>query len=99
MKAPKGVEVDAGACPDSSAMPSEIVPPRLLHFEQAPYPREAQQQGLEASVVLQIEVDAQGHVAAAVVREAAGHGFDEAAVAAANRFVFEIRGRFGGHHT
>jgi TonB family protein len=95
VKTPEGAEADAGAPPDSSTSLSEVVPPRLLHFEKALYPSEAEQQGLEASVVLQIEIDVDGHVAAVEVREGAGHGFDEAAVAAAKQFVFEpaTRGR------
>lgn len=68
---------------------ADIVPPRLLHFEPAQYPREAEQLGLEAAVVLQLSIDAQGTVTRVEVREPAGHGFDDAAAAAASRFVFE----------
>jgi TonB family protein len=75
--------------------PSAILPPRLLHFEPAAYPSEAEQQGLAATVVLQITIDAQGHVTDVEIREGAGHGFDEAAVAAAEHFVFEPATRGG----
>jgi TonB family protein len=68
---------------------SSIVPPRLLHFEQAGYPKEAEAQGLEATVVLRIAIDAEGQVLRVDVHEPAGQGFDEAAAAAAARFVFE----------
>ncbi len=74
---------------------SGIIPPRLLHFEPAKYPTEAELQGLEAAVVLQIAIDVEGQVVRVEVREPAGHGFDEAAVAAAGRFVFEPAMRAG----
>jgi outer membrane biosynthesis protein TonB len=63
--------------------PAAILLPRLVHFEPAPYPAEAERQGLEASVVLKLSVDTSGRVLRAEVQEAAGYGFDEAAVAAA----------------
>ncbi len=91
----KAIEQDAGAPPEPYDSPSEVVPPRLLHFESAPYPSQAQKQGLEASVVLQIEVGLDGKVKEVQVRETAGNGFDEAAVAAAKRFVFEPATRGG----
>jgi TonB family protein len=72
-----------------------VVPPRLLHFERAIYPRMAQQLGLEASVVLLLTIDPAGRVRNVDVREPAGHGFDEAAVEAATRFVFEPAVRAG----
>ncbi|HMA94871.1 MAG TPA: TonB-dependent receptor, partial [Polyangiaceae bacterium] len=73
----------------------DVVPPRLSHFEQAQYPREAEQLGLDATVVLQISIDAKGMVTRVEVREPAGHGFDDAAAAAASRFVFEPAMRAG----
>jgi TonB family protein len=66
-----------------------IVMPRLVHFEHAAYPPEAFKAGLEAQVILTLTVDRQGNVTEAVVREPAGHGFDEAAQSAALKFKFE----------
>ncbi len=62
--------------------------PELLTFVDAPYPPEAQAAGVEGIVVLDIEIDAAGKVVNVTVSGSAGHGFDEAAVAAAMQFVF-----------
>ncbi|GMV44021.1 MAG: TonB-dependent receptor [Myxococcales bacterium] len=62
--------------------------PELLHFEQADYPAEALAGDLEASVLLELDVAADGTVSDARVVELVGLGFDEAALAAARRFVF-----------
>jgi TonB family protein len=74
-----------------SAPPAKptVVVPKLVHFEHAPYPPEALKVGLEAYVILTLSVDKQGNVTEAEVRERAGHGFDEAAQAAALKFKFE----------
>lgn len=72
-----------------------VVPPKLLRFQEAPYPKEAQDQGLQGSVVLTLTIDATGKVTAAEVKERAGHGFDEAARDAALQFVFEPATRDG----
>ena len=66
----------------------ETTPPELVKFVEAEYPREARDKELEANVVLELTVDAEGKVTNAVVKEPVGHGFDEAAVAAALKFEF-----------
>jgi len=81
--------------PSAPLTRSNVVPPRLLHFEQANYPSRAEQRGLEATVVLVIAINSEGKVTRVEVREPAGEGFDEAAVAAAERFVFEPALRTG----
>jgi len=70
------------------AAPS-LTPPALQSHPDAVYPGEARRQHLEGNVGLELEVDAEGHVTAARVTTPAGHGFDEAAMEAARRFVFE----------
>jgi len=75
--------------PTEAAPPVAVTPPRLVHFEQAPYPPAAEKQGLQANVVLRLDIDKDGKVTAVVVTEPAGNGFDEAAVEAAKRFTFE----------
>jgi TonB family protein len=65
-----------------------VTPPELVKFVEAPYPDEARAQGIEGAVVLELSIDAEGKVTNAVVKEPAGHGFDEAAVAAALEFEF-----------
>lgn len=62
--------------------------PVLTGFVEATYPPEAEAQGLTAEVAMQITIGADGHVADAQVTRPAGHGFDEAALAAVKQFVF-----------
>ncbi len=77
--------------PGQEAKPAspKLTPPKLVHFQEATYPKEAFEQGLGAAVKLAIAIDEQGRVTNVQVLEPAGHGFDEAAVAAARRFEFE----------
>ncbi len=76
----------------AAASPEEPPPlvkePALVTFVDAPYPEAAQAAGLEGKVLLAIEIDATGKVAAVTVERAAGYGFDEAAVEAAKQFIF-----------
>jgi TonB family protein len=65
-----------------------ITPPSLTHFEHADYPKSALDQGLEGAVMLILDIDAGGHVTAAVPVQPVGFGFDEAAMAAALKFEF-----------
>ncbi len=72
------------------AAPAQAVtPPKLVHFENAPYPEEAKKQGIEGDVILRLDINREGKVTQAAVMTPAGHGFDEAAVEAAKLFVFE----------
>lgn len=66
-----------------------MVPPKLRHFVDAVYPKEAQVAGLSADVLLRLRVESDGSVSDAEVLEPQGHGFDEAAIAAAHQFLFE----------
>lgn len=66
-----------------------VTPPKLVQFVEAEYPAAAVAAGLEADVDLVLSIDADGRVTAADVSEARGHGFDEAAQAAALAFRFE----------
>ena len=56
--------------------------PKLVHFEEAPYPESEKAAGKTASVVLQIAIDDKGAVADAVVQQSAGASFDQAALEA-----------------
>ena len=58
-------------------------------FVEAEYPEGAKTQGIEGAVGLIIQVDADGNVVAAEVSTPAGHGFDEAAVTAAQQMIFQ----------
>jgi TonB family protein len=74
--------------PPSSLPKADLQPPQLTRFVPAAYPPEAEKKGLEGNVVMQIDVGADGRVTAVAVLNPAGHGFDEAAAAAARQFVF-----------
>ena len=66
----------------------ELQPPVLATHAEAEYPKGALAERREASVGLELSIDATGHVTDAKVIAPAGHGFDEAAVAAARQFTF-----------
>ena len=68
-----------------------LTPPRLLTFVEAEYPAAARDAhaGQLISVDLELSIDAAGAVTEVHVTGPAGEGFDEAAQAAARRFVFE----------
>ncbi len=70
-----------------------VAPPVLETFVSAPFPEAGK--GQSGAVVLVLEVDAEGRVTQASVKEPAGHGFDEAAMAAAQKFVFKPATRAG----
>ncbi|MFP2924908.1 TonB family protein, partial [Pyxidicoccus sp. 3LG] len=90
------VEAQGQARPEAGMVaPPALEPPKLLEFAEAPYPAEAEQARLEATVLLRLTLDAQGQVTEAEVQEPAGHGFDEAAREAALRFRFEPAKRNG----
>lgn len=68
-----------------------IVPPRLKTDSAAIYPEQALRDHVRetATVELLLEIDAAGAVQKATVVESQGHGFDEAALSAASKLVFE----------
>ena len=76
------------------APPAELSAPELVDFVAAEYPPAALAQGREATVPLEIVVDAAGRTADVRVVTAVGDGFDEAAVAAARAFTWRP-GRLG----
>src|SRR5687768_162487 len=73
----------------SAASSRAVTDPELIEFVPAEYPAEARERGVDATVVLVLTIDTEGLVSSAEVLEPAGHGFDEAAVAAAKRFRFK----------
>jgi len=62
--------------------------PEIVEFVDAPYPEQALAAGVEGVVLLRIDIDASGAVTGVEVLRAAGHGFDQAAMAAAGQFRF-----------
>lgn len=80
----------------SAPEPTLTRAPELVRFVEAEYPPEERAAGRAAVVKLRIEIDASGHVTSVDVIDSAGAAFDEAAVAAAERFEFtpaEVDGR------
>jgi TonB family protein len=72
-----------------------VTAPKLVHFEHAPYPPAAEKAGIEGDVVLRLDIGKDGKVTKVEVAQSAGHGFDEAAAAAAQKFVFDPATRNG----
>ena len=63
-----------------------FIAPVLLEKVAAEYPPEAFAAGIEGAVILEFGVDENGQVTEVNVKQPAGHGFDEAAVAAVRKF-------------
>jgi TonB family protein len=80
---PANAPNDAG--PPSDSTPPKAHPPEAIDAVAAEYSAEAIQARVEGTVVLRLSIDAEGTVTEAEVIEPAGHGFDEAARAAALR--------------
>jgi TonB family protein len=73
------------AAPEAAA----LTPPKLVSFVDATYPAAARAARLQADVDLELTIDGTGTVTEARVVTSVGNGFDEAALEAARRFVFE----------
>ena len=73
----------------------EATSPVLRSRAEAIYPPDALRDRLEATVGIEIVVDEAGAVGDARVTVPAGHGFDEAALAAVRKFTFEPARRSG----
>jgi len=73
-----------------------MVPPKLHEAVEPEFPAEAQAQGLSATVGLVLDVDATGAVTAVAVKQPSGYEFfDQAAIAAAKKLVFDPATRDG----
>ena len=66
-----------------------LTPPKLVTFVDAIYPAAAKAASLQAQVDLEMTIDATGKVTDVRAVTPVGNGFDEAAVEAARKFVFE----------
>ena len=69
------------------AQDAEVTPPELLHFETAAWP--IGEPHVLTAVVLELQIDASGHVVGLAVVESAGGHFDQAAMAAARKLTFQ----------
>jgi TonB family protein len=87
--APRLVFAQANSAETPGHQPKLTKLPKLVHFEEAPYPDSEKAAGKTASVVLQIAIDDKGGVVDAVVQQSAGAAFDAAALEAVKKFSFE----------
>ncbi len=78
----------AGASP-SAAPQRVVIPPKLVHFEQAEYPEAERANPRDVSVVLTIGIGVDGKVIELSVAQSGGAAFDAAATEAAKKFEFE----------
>lgn len=90
--APQAVEA-AGPAPELA--PPDVVPPEVLAQVEPVYPERAREAGLEARVSLRLDIDREGRLTHAEVVEPRGHGFDEAALRAAEQLSFQPARRDG----
>jgi TonB family protein len=86
---PPGGDKPGEPPPAARPKPAQPTMPRPLNYTPPDYPPDAEKQGLEATVTLQLDISKEGKVVKAVVIEPAGHGFDESALAAAQKLEFE----------
>ena len=82
------------AAPEGTAA-TTLTPPKLVTFVDASYPAAAKAASLQAHVDLELTIDATGKVTDVRAVAPVGNGFDEAAVEAALKFVFEPARRGG----
>jgi TonB family protein len=75
--------------------PPVIVAPKLKQFAEATFPPDALAQGLSGRVEVELIVGVDGQAHEPKIKTAAGHGFDEAALEAAARLLFEPATRNG----
>jgi TonB family protein len=85
---------EAGSDPATPPKPV-LAPPSLETFVEAEYPAEALSAGLMGRVELELVIGADGAVSDARVATPAGHGFDEAALAAGKQLRFKPATRDG----
>ena len=84
--------------PPPPPAPKLTKPPAITKSVDPVYPPEALAEKLSADVTMMIDIDVDGHVSGVQVTKPAGHGFDEAAIAAVNEMEFspaEIDGKPG----
>ncbi len=77
------------------ARAQDATPPALKVHPDAVYPPDALRDRIEGNVGLLVTIDESGQVTDARVTQSAGHGFDEAALAAVRQWTFEPARRGG----
>jgi TonB family protein len=79
----------------AAAKPAVIAPPKLKDFAPATFPPDALAQGISGRVEIELVVGIDGLPHDLKLKTPAGHGFDEAALEAAQRLTFEAATRDG----
>jgi TonB family protein len=92
---PTRAQNPTGAEPPAVGENADVSAPSLQSHPEPEYPTDALRKGLSGSVELEITVDEVGRVVDARVLKAAGHGFDEAALAAVRNWTFAPAKRNG----
>lgn len=85
-------EAQSPPADEENAEEETLVPPELVQDAQPAYPKRAREEGIGARVTVTVDIDEEGLVTAVSILEGAeadGYGFDEAALEAAKRLVFE----------
>jgi TonB family protein len=86
----------SGTAEPAPVDPNAVTPPKLRGFVDAGYPEQARALALDATVLMVITIAEDGFVEDAQLAGApVGNGFDELALAAARRFVFEPASKGG----
>lgn len=90
---PAFAQEPTGGAPPATAVPPEasaaLVAPTLKDHSDPVYPPDALRDRIAGTVGLELSVDETGQVLEAKIVQAAGHGFDEAALAAVKHWTFE----------
>jgi TonB family protein len=81
--------------PKTAETPSRIVPPEILSKPTPAYTEEARRARVEGEVLLEVVLEASGHVRVLRVVRGLGHGLDESAVRAAEQISFKPAMRDG----
>src|SRR5579864_6749934 len=81
--------------PKTAETPARIVPPEILSKPTPAYTDEARRARIEGEVLLEVVLEASGHVRVLRVVRGLGHGLDESAVRAAEQISFKPAMRDG----
>lgn len=91
-----GITGSSSGSAESTGVAREVIPPGILSRREPNYPEKARQAGIEGTVVLTIEILANGHAGEVSVYQSSGSELlDDAAAAAVQRWRFipaKIRG-------
>jgi TonB family protein len=73
---------------NKQTVPSGVTPPRVISHPTAAYTNEARQRGIQGSVIVQAQFDADGNFKVLQIVKGLGYGLDESALAALHNWRF-----------